>query len=276
MAGEPGGVRRRKDAELNRRRLLDAAREVFRDRGLGATLHDVAHHAGLGVGTAYRHFANKDELIDALFDDMVETVDGYLREAEEQPDAWVGLMGALENVCEVQAFDRGLREVMLGTGRGPERQRQMRERVVPRVDRLVARAQAQGRLRADIIPADFPILQLMVGAVSDHIGQPGLWRRYLAIVIDGLRASPGEPSPLPVEPVSDDALQQARRRINTFRTYNVRLWMRPWFPNEALDRGAAGATCARAVRRTRWRTPRPRAGAAQAAGCLAGTTRPSS
>ena len=140
---------------------------------------------------------------------MVETIDGYLREAEEQQDAWLGLTRALEKTCEVQAFDRGLREVMLGTGRGSERQRQMRERVAPRVDRLVTRAQAQGTLRTDIIPADFPILQLMVGTVSDHIGQPGLWRRYLAIVIDGLRAGPGEPSPLPVEPASDDEMQQA-------------------------------------------------------------------
>jgi hypothetical protein len=99
--------------------------------------------------------------------------------------------------------------VMLGTGRGPERQQQMRERVGPTVDVLVARAQEQGTLRADIVPPDFAIVQLMVGAVSDHLGQPGLWRRYLAIIIDGLRAQPGEPSPLPDLPVSDDELQQA-------------------------------------------------------------------
>ena len=209
MAGGPVGAPRRKDAERNRRRLLAAAREVFRDRGVAATLNDVAHQAGLGVGTAYRHFANKEELIDALFDDMVETIDGYLREAAAQPDAWLGLTKALEKTCEVQAFDRGLREVMLGTGRGPERQRQMRERVEPTVGALVIRAQQQGTLRADIVPADFPILQLMVGAVSDHTGQPGLWRRYLAIVIDGLRTRPGDSSPLPVLPVSDDELQRA-------------------------------------------------------------------
>jgi AcrR family transcriptional regulator len=182
---------------------------VFRDRGVAATLNDVAHHAGLGVGTVYRHFANKEELIDALFDDMVTTVDGYVREAADEPDAWLGLTRALQRVCEVQAFDRGLREVMLGTGRGPERQRQMRDRVAPTVDAVVARAQEQGTLRADVVPADFPILQLMVGAVTDHIGQPGLWRRYLAIVIDGLRARPGEPSPLPDLPVSEDAMQEA-------------------------------------------------------------------
>jgi len=209
MAGEPEGVPRRKDAERNRRRLLAAAREVFRDRGVAATLNDVAHHAGLGVGTVYRHFANKEELIDALFEDMVETVDGYLREAAEEPDAWLGLTRALQQTCEVQAFDRGLREVMLGTGRGPERQRQMRERVGPTVDVLVARAQEQGTLRADIVPPDFAVLQLMVGAVSDHLGQPGLWRRYLAVIIDGLRAQPGEPSPLPGLLASDDQLQNA-------------------------------------------------------------------
>ncbi len=209
MAGGPVGAPRRKDAERNRRRLLAAAREVFRDRGVAATLNDVAHQAGLGVGTAYRHFANKEELIDALFDEMVDTVDGYLREAVEERDAWLGLTKALEKTCEVQAFDRGLREVMLGTGRGPERQQQMRERVGPTVDILVARAQQQGTLRADIVPPDFPILQLMVGAVSDHTGQPGLWRRYLAIVIDGLRTRAGDSSPLPVLPVSDDELQRA-------------------------------------------------------------------
>jgi AcrR family transcriptional regulator len=208
-ADETAGAPRRKDAERNRRRLLVAAREVFRDRGVAATLNDVAHHAGLGVGTVYRHFANKEELIDALFDDMVTTVDGYVQEAAEEPDAWLGLTRALQRVCEVQAFDRGLREVMLGTGRGPERQRQMRDRVAPTVDAVVARAQEQGTLRADVVPADFPILQLMVGAVTDHIGQPGLWRRYLAIVIDGLRARPGEPSPLPDLPVSEDAMQEA-------------------------------------------------------------------
>jgi AcrR family transcriptional regulator len=209
MDGEGGGGRRRKDAERNRQLLLVAAREVFRDRGVGATLHDVARRAGLGVGTAYRHFANKEELIDALFEDMVETVYGYLNEASAEPDAWLGLTRALERACEVQAFDRGLREVMLGTAGGPERQRQMRDRVAPTVDALVARAQEQGSLRSDVVPADFPVLQLMVGAVSDHTGQPDLWRRYLAIIVDGLRARPGDPSPLPAELASEDAVQQA-------------------------------------------------------------------
>ena len=210
MAVEPADQpKRRKDAERNRRRILTAAREVFRDRGVGATLNDIAHYTEVGVGTVYRHFSDKEELIDALFEDMVETIDGYVREALDEPDAWLGLTRCLLKTCEVQAFDRGLREVMLGTGRGPQRQQQMRDRVGPTVDVIVARAQEQGKLRADVVPADFPILQLMVGSVTDHTGQPELWRRYLVLLLDGLRAQPGPPTPLPEAHVSDDELQDA-------------------------------------------------------------------
>jgi hypothetical protein len=102
----------------------------------------------------------------------------------------------MEKVCEVQAMDRGLREVMLGTGNGPQRQAQMRERVVPLLGQLVTRAKEQGALRPDVTPLDFPIIQLMLGAVTDHTGQPELWRRYLALLLDGLRAQPGQ-VPLP-------------------------------------------------------------------------------
>jgi AcrR family transcriptional regulator len=199
----------RKDAELNRRRIIAAAREVFRDRGIGATLNDVAHHAGVGVGTVYRRFSNKEELVDALFEDMVDTIDEYTRAALAEPDAWAALTACLEKVCEVQAFDRGLREVMLGTGRGPQRDAQMRERVGPSVGRLVARAQQQGTLRDDIVPGDFPILQLMLGAVTEHTGQPEQWRRYLALLIDGLRARPGAATPLPGISAAEDEIQEA-------------------------------------------------------------------
>ena len=208
----------RKDAELNRQRILAAAREVFRERGVAATLNDIAHHAEVGVGTVYRRFADKEELIDALFDDMVKRVDRALHEALTEPDAWIGLTTALEKVCEDQAFDRGLREVMLGTGRGPQRQRQVRDRVDTAVDILIARAQRQGMLRPDVRPTDFPILQLMVGAVTDHTGAPDLWRRYLWIMIDGLRARPdtstlagGDPTHEAVEDVITDSSTRAAR-----------------------------------------------------------------
>src|SRR5882757_1120917 len=168
---EPGRPPLRRDAELNRRRLLAAAREVFRDRGLTATLDDVARHAGLGVGTAYRHFANKDELVDAVFEDMIDQVEASAREAAADPDPWHGLASSLEKVCELQADDRGLREVMLGTGKAAQRQTLVDRRVKPLVDPLIARAKEQGTLRADAEPLDLPMIQLMVAAVTDRTGE---------------------------------------------------------------------------------------------------------
>ena len=221
MASRPGAAQPalRRDAELNRRRIIAAAHEVFRERGLAATLNDVAAHAGVGVGTVYRRFANKEELVDALFDDMIDTVASLAQQALADPDAWHGLTESLEKVCEVQAFDRGLREVMLGTGRGPQRQAQVRERVAPAVDLLVARAKEQGMLRSDVAGMDLPMIQLMVAAITDHTGQPDLWRRYLRLLLDGMRARPDNTS-LPgiagrgdlMEAVSEVRARQARAR----------------------------------------------------------------
>jgi len=198
----------RRDAERNRQRLLTAAHEVFREHGLGATLDDVARRAGVGVGTAYRRFANKEELIDALFDDMIDRVEQLAREAAADPDPWHGLSTSLEKVCELQAFDRGLREVMLGTGRGPQRQQKVAERIKPAVDGLLERAKQQGSLRPDAEPFDLPMIQLMVAAVSDRTGHPDLWRRYLHLLLDGLRAPAGARTALPAPHLGPDKLRQ--------------------------------------------------------------------
>jgi AcrR family transcriptional regulator len=197
---EPGRPPLRRDAELNRRRLMVAAREVFRERGLAATLDDVARHAGLGVGTAYRHFANKEELVDAVFEDMIDRVEASAREAAADPDPWHGLASSLEKVCELQAHDRGLREVMLGTGKAAQRHALVDRRIKPLVDPLIARAKEQGALRADMEPLDLPMIQLMVAAVTDQTGEPDLWRRYLRLLLDGMRTQPDGTEPLPPAP----------------------------------------------------------------------------
>ncbi|WP_202868996.1 TetR/AcrR family transcriptional regulator [Kribbella antibiotica] len=191
----------RRDAELNRQRLLTAAHEVFRERGLSATLEDVAHHAGVGIGTAYRRFANRDALIDALFEDMMSRVEEIGTEAAKDPDAWRGLSTSLELVCELQTFDRGLRDIMLGTGRGRRRQKLVAERIKPAVDAMIQRAKDQGILRTDIEGWDLPMIQLMVAAITDHTGQPDLWRRYLHLILDGMRVGGSDGTTLPVVPL---------------------------------------------------------------------------
>src|SRR5437763_16995374 len=85
----------RKDAERNRRRILDAAAELFSERGLGVTLNDVAHHADVGVGTVYRRFPNKQLLIDALFEDRFADIVQLAQDGLDNPNPWQGLVGFL-------------------------------------------------------------------------------------------------------------------------------------------------------------------------------------
>lgn len=194
----------RKDAERNRQRLLAAARELFAEHGFGVTLNDIAHHAGVGVGTAYRRFANKEELIDALFERQVDEVAELAGECLDDPDAWRGLTRYLEKSLALQVTDRGLAQILSGRRVRPEQHDWSRDRLAPLVNALVDRARAQGRLRGDVVGTDLVFIQVALNAVLDRTrdNAPDLYRRYLWIILDGLRAQPDEPSPLPVAPLT--------------------------------------------------------------------------
>jgi AcrR family transcriptional regulator len=210
----------RADAERNRQRILDAARELFAERGLGVTLNDIAHHAGVGVGTVYRRFPDKKQLIDSLFEQRLEDLVGLMNAAIADPDPWQGLSRFLEGALELQAADRGLRELITGMPDGLERISKLRGRLLPLGTELVRRAQATGQLRADIEPQDVPVIQLMLATIIDAARdvQPELWRRFLAITLRGLAARPDEqpvlePGPLAPEDVDRvmSALKLGRR-----------------------------------------------------------------
>src|SRR3954469_4530451 len=102
----------RKDAAINRERLLSAAGELFAEHGLNVTLNDIAHHAGVGVGTAYRRFANKEEVISALFEQRLQEVADIAQEALDNADAWAGLVDFIARAMHLQFGDRGLNEIM--------------------------------------------------------------------------------------------------------------------------------------------------------------------
>ena len=210
-------LRLRRDAERNRQLILTAARELFAERGLGVTLNDVAHYAGLGVGTVYRRFPDKGQLIDALFEQRLEEIVRMLKDSLEDPDPWHGLTDFLERVLDKQAKDRGLKEVLMGLAPGSaERITKSRATLHPLAAELVERAVQAGAVRPDSEPQDFGILQLMVGAVIDagRDVAPDLWRRYLAIMLQGLRAQPAPLEALPraaVTPEGMDAVLMAAR-----------------------------------------------------------------
>jgi AcrR family transcriptional regulator len=196
----------RADAERNRRRILQAAREVFTEQGLSATMDEVAARAEVGVGTVYRRFPEKDGLIDALFEQRISAIVGAADEGLAHEDAWEGLVHFLTRSQELQAADRGLKELLMSTGRGRDRVAAMREKMRPRAEELVRRAQATGALRDDVSPFDIPLVQLAVGTAVDFSEplEPEVWRRLLTILLDGLRASRDAPTPMPERSLTID------------------------------------------------------------------------
>ncbi|MEU7906543.1 helix-turn-helix domain-containing protein [Actinoplanes sp. NPDC049118] len=185
----PGAPRPlRRDAELNRTRIIEAAREVFALRGLAATLDDVAHRAGVGIGTVYRRFPTKEALVEVALEDRLEELAGLAETALLAPTAWEGLTMLLCRITDLHAADRGLRDVALG----PPRRARVSERMAPPVRRLVERAQAEGTLRADFDVHDIPLLLMMISEVAHHSEQfrPDTYVRYRQLLLDGLRAAP--------------------------------------------------------------------------------------
>jgi AcrR family transcriptional regulator len=206
MSETPASRPLRKDAARNRALLIQAAREVFAERGLEASLDDVARHAGLGVGTAYRHFANKYDLARAIFADALDHIVETAREAAAHDDPWHGIVTFLESAASAQTKDRGLREVLMGVHDTGDMER-VNDTLSPLLVDMVDRAKAGGQLRPDADATDVGVAVLMLCTVADVTGDvaPDLWRRYLPMLLDGLRAG----SPLPLPALSQDDFRRA-------------------------------------------------------------------
>jgi AcrR family transcriptional regulator len=197
----------RKDAERNRRRILDAAREVFAERGLDAGLDHIARHAGLGVGTVYRRFPDKARLIDALFEERIASIAALAEEAAGHEDPWEGLVFFFERSLAEQAADRGLKQLLLTGASGCAQVSAGRERIAPPLHALVARAHAAGVLREGVTAQDIPMITLMLGSLMDASREaaPDAWRRYLELLLGSLGAGAG--GPLSSGPLDDDHVQ---------------------------------------------------------------------
>lgn len=196
-AKDPATKPLRRDAEENRRRLLAAAKEVFAESGLDPTMDEIAARAGLGVGTAYRRFANKDELIAALFEQRIGELAVVMDRALAEEDPWRGVVSYLEGTVALTAGDRGFRELMLAPPAGIEFVDEARAQVGPQIDELVSRAHAAGRLRPGIEPTDLVSVVLMLAQVADygHEREQPPWHRYLELFLGGIEADAGTPLP---------------------------------------------------------------------------------
>src|SRR3954454_24077425 len=201
----------RRDAELNRQRILTAAADAFAEGGLAVTMDEIARRAGVGVGTVYRRFPDKELLVEALFEQRIDEFVALAEAARDEPDPFAGLVRFFETFLTVQAADRALKEVVLAPPRGAGRAARARDRIGPIVDDLLARALAAGAVRPDVAASDLALIQFMLGAglAFTHDVAPETWRRVLAIVLDGLRPQREATSALPAPALADRELERA-------------------------------------------------------------------
>lgn len=201
----------RRDAERNRQLILQAGRELFAERGLGVTLDDIAARAGVGVGTVYRRFPDRDALVDALFTERIADLVAGAQASLELEDPWEGLVQFMRNHMKAQQLDRAYASVVMTDAHGHDAVLRAKAQLQPIVEQIVQRAHDAKVIRQDLAVSDVPLLMLMLGTVLDATRdlQPDLWERFFTIALDGIR--PGATSPLPCRPLSSDEIPEAMR-----------------------------------------------------------------
>lgn len=205
----------RSDAERNRRRVLDAASAVFAARGPSVTLTDVAREAGVGVGTVYRNFKDREAVLDALFADKIALLVRVADDAAATTDPGEAMRQVLLGVMTARATDRGLDVILTAPSRSERFARELGDAFIPQVDELASNAAAAGELRADFAAQEVCLLGFMVGKVADVTREtdPDLWRRYAQLLIDGTRPSAAR-APLSPEPLSFESMTAALGRAD--------------------------------------------------------------
>jgi AcrR family transcriptional regulator len=216
---EAGARPLRRDAERNRQRILEAATEVFNERGLDVSLDEIARHAGVGVGTVYRRFRTKEELVEALFMSRLDEVAAIADQAFAAPDPWSGLVSFMERMAEIMAGDLGLRQILMFATYGRDLVAVARERNAPLVERLVERAQAAGQLRSDLRQTDivFIVFVLTEATQLAQAASPDIWRRYLALILDGMQPARAGVTPLPVPALLPGEMEKSMRQASPRR-----------------------------------------------------------
>lgn len=187
----------RADARRNRERVLASAAEVFARSGHDAQMEQVAAHAGLGVGTLYRHFPSKRALLTAIVKERFENTAAAARSAEALDDPGEAFETVLRTYLEAADGDTGFQLAMLGsTDLDREEIDPPKDAFAEVVARVIARAVAAGAVRSDLTYDDFPVLTCAVMSIMYfRPGERPDWRRHLDLVLDGLRPTPRDSRP---------------------------------------------------------------------------------
>jgi AcrR family transcriptional regulator len=182
----------RADARRNHDAIVAAAYELFAEKGTEAQMDDIARHARVGVGTLYRHFPAKEDLLDAVIARRFERLAARAAQAVDQArdgEPWEAFKGYIEWSARMQAGDRALSEAMA------TRSERMHAAAVgsglaEALEHLLDHAKAAGAIRNDLVVEDIPALVCSIGAVAAAaVQKPGWrWDRVIAIWLDGVRA----------------------------------------------------------------------------------------
>lgn len=189
--------RLRTDAERNRARIVAAARQVFAEHGLHVPMLDIARAAGVGIATLYRRFPTREDLITDVFAAKMTAYADAVDAALADPNPWHGFTTYIEQVCAMQAADRGFTHVLTLTFPTAPAFEAERARAYNGFVKLIRRAKKAGALRRDFVPEDLVMLLMANAGVIAATGDaaPDTWRRFSAYMIQAFAAHHTDPLP---------------------------------------------------------------------------------
>jgi AcrR family transcriptional regulator len=183
----------RADAQRNLERVLDAATELFAARGCDVSVDEIARRAGVGHATVFRRFPTKDALISAVVSKQIRELIGFVEEALAEADAGEAFREFVWHAGGLYACDRGLEEGFSRCAAEPE-VAEAKAELNELVGQLIERAQKAGAVRPDVAADDVSTLVSAAIRGAWNSPEPDAWRRYVEVVLDGLRPPSGDRS----------------------------------------------------------------------------------
>jgi AcrR family transcriptional regulator len=199
----------RRDAQESRDKLIAAAQREFATHGVDASLEKIAREAGVSIGTLYRHFPARLDLLMAALRPRLHEFLGGANRALEMDDPWAGFVYYLENLFGMQVGDRGFSDFLSRRFTHSAETERIHDQMSQQIVDVLTRAQEAGQARPDIAQADIINLIWSIGRIIDATSAtaPTAWRRNLYLMLDAYRAERAHPIPEP--PMTDEQLYDA-------------------------------------------------------------------
>jgi AcrR family transcriptional regulator len=202
----------RADARRNLERILEAARSVFAEEGLEASVAEVAERAGVGTATIFRRFPTKDDLVAAMLERELEAFIPRAKAAAEADDPSAGLADLFSAVVEGFITDRCFSQASGGDLFERPRMQELVGELTAAIEELLRRARKAGVIRRDVVAEDIGFLVNAIGLAGERLehSAPGVWRRYVEIVLAGL--APQDGRKLAHKPPTPQQLHESKRK----------------------------------------------------------------